>query len=207
MPTLLFPLVMIALVMGASPPTVANVATASQLVSSVPTVAVPLGQLAQRAARVAIHTAGLAPDDSDVDGLATRARLASLLPEISLRATGSQSGVRDYSADTGTVSESDYGPGFSVQGVVTFHLDKLAYSGQEARIERLRIERLEARTRVTQRVIDEVGKWQRATLEERDEPDGSPQHLDAVVRRTNAQMALDVWTGGWFSAFLEGRAR
>ena len=197
MPTLFFPILFI--ILGAF----ADVPTPIQT----PGLIVPLGVLAQRAARVAIRVSGLAATDADVDGLATRSRVASLLPEVSVRGTQTQNGVRDYSADTGTVSQSDYGPGFSIQGVVTFHFDKLAYSGQEGRLERLRLERIEARARISQRVIDEVGKWQRAVAEERAEPDGSPARLDAMVRRTNAQMALDVWTGGWFSAFLDGKAR
>ena len=195
MPTFFFPILFI--VLGAF----ADVPAPPQ-----PLIAVPLGVIAQRAARVAIRVSGLSPTDADVDGLASRARLASLLPEISVRGTHTQNGVRDYSADTGTVSQSDYGPGFSIQGVVTFHFDKLAYSGQETRLERLRLERVEARARISQRVIDEVGKWQEALAEERAEPDGTPAHVNAMVRRTNAQMALDVWTGGWFSAFLDGKA-
>ena len=176
-------------------------------VSPPPAYAVPLGDLALRAAKVAIKTSGLPANDSEVDGILTRARLAGLMPEISIRGTQTETGIMSYSSDTGTVSTSDYGPGFSIQASLTFHFDKLVYSGQEARVERLRMERMDARARITQRVIDEVGKWTKAMAEERYEPEGSPAHVDATVRRTNAQMALDVWTAGWFSAFLDGRSR
>lgn len=200
MPTMFFPLLFVVLgAFAGVPPVPAG--------ESAPVVAIPLGDLAQRAVRVAIQVSGLAPDEHDVDALASRSRAAALLPELSLRGTFTQNGIRDYSADTGTVSESDYGPGISAQAVVTFHLDKLVYSGQESRFERLRMEQIEARARVTQRVIDEIGRWSRALAEERAEYDGSPGRIDAMVRRTNAQMALDVWTGGWFSAFLDGKAR
>jgi hypothetical protein len=170
-----------------------------------PAYTVPLGDLAQRAARVAIRTAGLAQNDDAIDGIATRARLSALLPEVSLRATQTQAGMKDYASDTGTVALSEFGPGFSLQGALVFHLDRLAYSGQETRIERLRMERMEARARITQRVIDEMARWSRAVDEERSNPEGTPAHNDATIRRTNAQMALDVWTAGWFSSFLDGK--
>ena len=177
-----------------------------RVVHAQPVTAVVLGDLAQRAARVALRTAGVPENDGDVDSLASRARASALLPEVSVRLIESAAGAADYVSDTGTLSTSTYGPGLSIMGSLTFHLDKLGYSGQEARLERLRIERREARARITQRIIDEVGKWSRAIAEEHDEPETSPAHLDATIRHQNAQMALDVWTDGWFSAFLAGRS-
>jgi hypothetical protein len=174
---------------------------------TVPVVTVALGDLAIRTVKVALRTAGISERDAEVDRIATRARVSALMPEVSVRATQTEAGIKDYSSDTGTVSTSEYGPGFSLQASLTFHLDKLVYSGQESRIERLRIERMDARTRISQKIIDEIGKWSRALAEERMDVDSQPGHLDAMVRRTNAQMALDVWTGGWFSAFLDGKAR
>jgi hypothetical protein len=172
-----------------------------------PVYAVPLGELAQRTVRVALRTSGFPQDAGEVDRIAARARWAGLMPELSIHGTQTQGGTTNYSSDTGTVSLSQYGPGTSLQASLTFHLDKLVYSGQEWRVERLRVERLEARAKITQRIIDEVARWSRALAEERDEPDGSQARLDAMIRRTSAQMALDVWTDGWFTAFLEGRAR
>ncbi len=144
--------------------------------------------------------------DGDVDALVSRARASALLPEVGFHVIESAAGAADYVSTTGTLSTSTYGPGISLMGSVTFHLDKLGYSGQEARLERLRIERREARMRIGQRIIDEIGKWSRAIAEENDQPEGTPAHLDAVVRHQNAQMALDVWTDGWFSAFLAGKS-
>jgi hypothetical protein len=199
MPPLMFPLVLAALgaVLDIPRPQVVRAEPAE--------VAVSLGDVAQRAARIALRTAGVPGDDADVDALASRARASALLPEVSVRLIESAAGATDYVSDTGTLSTASYGPGLSVMGSMTFHLEKLAYSGQEARLQRLRVERLEMRTRITQRVIDEVGKWARAIAEEHDEPETSPAHLDATIRRANAQMALDVWTGGWFSTFVAGK--
>jgi hypothetical protein len=166
-----------------------------------------LGDIALRAARVAIHTAGLSETDGEIDRMATRARVAALLPEVRLRAMDTSAGPKDYISDTGALATSYYGPSFVIEGSLTFHLDRLAYSGQESRLERLRLERVEARMRVTQKVIDDIARWSKATAEERDSPEGTEQHADATARRIAAQMALDVWTAGWFSEYLEGKAR
>ena len=195
---LAFPLVAIALqvVAPSSPPPAKKETTT-----------IPLGDIAQRAAHIAVKTAGLTESDSEIERMATRARASALLPELRVMAKGVSAGPRDYISDTGTVATSYFGPSYSIEGSLTFHLERLAYSGQEARLERLRLERIEARSRITQRVIDEIARWSKATSEERDSPEGADQHADATARRVAAQMALDVWTGGWFSEYLEGKTR
>lgn len=203
MPPIFFPLVLAVIsALSVAPPVtaVATVATARPTTS----VTVPLGDLAQRAAHVAILHAGLTEGDGEVDRMATRARLSALLPEFRVRAQGTSAGVRDYVSDTGSIATSYLGPSALIEGSLTFHFDRLAYSGQEARLERLRLERIEARARITQKVIDEIARWSKATGEERDSPDGTESRADAIARRVSAQMALDVWTGGWFSQALEG---
>ena len=181
------------------------------IVSDVPrapstTTTVPLGEVAQRAAHIAIRTAGLAVDDLELERMAARARTSALLPELRVRAMDTSAGPRDYISDTGTLATSYFGPSYVVEGSVTFHLDRLVYSGQEARLERLRLERIEARARITQRVIDELSRWSKATAEERDSPEGTEARADAIAKRVAAQMALDVWTAGWFSEYLAGKA-
>ena len=166
---------------------------------------VPLGDIAQHAAHVAIKTAGLTESDSEVDRMAQRARMSALLPELPVRAQGTSAGTREYVTDTGALETSYFGPSGLIEGSLIFHFDKLGYSGQEARLERLRLERIEARARITQRVIDEIARWSKATAEERDTPEGTDARADATARRVSAQMALDVWTAGWFSSTLEGR--
>ncbi|HEY2370256.1 MAG TPA: hypothetical protein VGH87_27860 [Polyangiaceae bacterium] len=194
---LAFPLLTIALQIVSPPPPAPKKETTT----------IPLGDVAQRAARIAVKTAGLTESDAEIERMATRARASALLPEVRVMAKGISAGPRDYVSDTGTVATSYFGPSYSIEGSLTFHLERLAYSGQEARLERLRLERVEARSRITQRVIDEIARWSKATSEERDSPEGTDQHADATARRVAAQMALDVWTAGWFSEYLEGKAR
>jgi hypothetical protein len=169
------------------------------------TTTVPLGEVAQHAARIAIRTAGLSENDLELERMAARARASALLPELRVRAMDTSAGPRDYISDTGTLATSYFGPSYVIEGSVTFHLDRLVYSGQEARIERLRLERIEARARITQRIIDEVSRWSKATAEERDSPEGTEARSDATAKRVAAQMALDVWTAGWFSQYLAGK--
>ena len=196
MPPLLFPLVF---VIASALSAVTPVAQPAQSVSLV-----PLGDIAQRAAREAIRAAGLDATDAEVDRMQSRARASALLPELRVRAQGTSAGTRDYVTDSGALETSYFGPSYLIEGSLVFHLDRLAYSGQEARLERLRLERIEARARITQRVIDEIARWSKATAEERESPEGTDARADATARRVAAQMALDVWTSGWFSSFLEG---
>jgi len=196
MPPLLFPLVF---VIASALSAVTPVAQPAQSVSLV-----PLGDIAQRAAREAIRAAGLDATDAEVDRMQSRARASALLPELRVRAQGTSAGTRDYVTDSGALETSYFGPSYLIEGSLVFHLDRLAYSGQEARLERLRLERIEARARISQRVIDEIARWSKATAEERESPEGTDARADATARRVAAQMALDVWTSGWFSSFLEG---
>lgn len=168
---------------------------------------VAFGDVAQQAARIAVRTAGLDPSDAAVDALASRARWSALLPDLRLSAKDSSGGMHDYVSASGSVTSSYFGPSYELGASLVFHLDKLAYSGQEARLERLRLERIEARARVTQRVIETLARWSRATADERDSPDGTDARADATARRVSAEMALDVYTAGWFSARLAGRAQ
>jgi hypothetical protein len=167
-----------------------------------------LGEIGQRAAREALHVAGLAETDADVDRMATRARSSALLPEVRVRGLATAANARDYvSGSSGDVSTTFYPPSALIEGSLTFHFDRLAYSGQEPRLERLRLERIEARAKLTHRVIDDLTKWSHACFDERDSPEGADSRVDAAARRAAAAMALDVWTGGWFSAFLAGHEK
>jgi hypothetical protein len=159
-----------------------------------------LGALGQQASTEAIRHVGLGASDEQVDALQTRARVSALLPDLRVRGLETAANARDYvSGTTGDVSTTFYPPSQLVEGSLVFHLDRLVYSGQEPRLERLRLERIEARAHLTQRVIEELSRWARACADEAESPAGTDQHADAAARRANAAMALDVWTGGWFS--------
>ncbi len=185
-----FPLIALLTTFFQDPPTV--------VIAACP--AVELGALGQQAASLAIVHAGLGGTDGEVDRMQARARASALLPELRIRGMETAANARDYvSGTTGDVSTTFYPPSALIEGSVVFHLDRLVYSGQEPRLERLRLERIEARAHLTQRVIEELSRWWRACSDETDSPAGTDAHADAAARRANAAMALDVWTGGWFS--------
>ena len=69
-------------------------------------------------------------------------------------------------------------------------------------LERTRLERQDARERVSGRVIDSLFQWQRALLAQRGAFAGSKESIDATLRLAEAEAALDVLTGGWFGAWV-----
>jgi hypothetical protein len=83
---------------------------------------------------------------------------------------------------------------------LTWRLDRLLYAGDEGTLERVRLERLDARTRLATRTLEVLFTWERATLEARQATSGSPEELGARLRASEAQATLDVLTAGWFSA-------
>jgi len=82
---------------------------------------------------------------------------------------------------------------------LTWRFDRLVYEGVEPVVERLRLERLEARARVASKALDALFSWRRALLEMDDALVGSDQELQAQERAAEARATLDVLTDGWFS--------
>jgi hypothetical protein len=82
---------------------------------------------------------------------------------------------------------------------LTWRLDRLVFAGDEPMLERLRLERLDARSRLATRTLETLFTWQRAKVEEGRAESGSPEMIQAQVRAAEAQATLDVLTAGWFS--------
>ena len=82
---------------------------------------------------------------------------------------------------------------------LTWRLDRLIYAGDELTAERLRLERLEARTQLTSKTLEALFNWQRALVDAGDALSGSDQEVQARGRAAEARATLDVLTGGWFS--------
>src|SRR5262249_20142659 len=94
----------------------------------------------------------------------------------------------------------DYaGANLWLEARLTWRLDRLLYADDEPTLERVRLERIDARARVAAKILDLVLQWQRAMLDEKDAPPGTREELDAHVRVMEAEIAVDVLTGGWFS--------
>jgi hypothetical protein len=123
--------------------------------------------------RAAYRAAGL--DRSPARGWVRRARLAGLVPWVSVR-TG-----RNTSWDTGT-PEVDHGMALEVRA--TWRLDRLVFDGRELQAASIEAHRRRERRRLATHVIRLYFTWRRAAT--RDRADEAAAELDAI-------------TDGWFS--------
>jgi hypothetical protein len=157
---------------------------------------------ARECVNAALTASGLGVDDSRIDSLIARARASSWLPETRMRAMR----LWQDANNTTTVAASDTANFYDAIGAnlvlelrLTWRLDRLLYAGDEATLERVRLERLDARSRLATRTLEVLFTWERATLEARQAAAGSPEGRSAFLRAAEAQATLDVLTGGWFS--------
>jgi hypothetical protein len=159
--------------------------------------------VARQAVNAAWKNLGLGVDDSRIDAMISRARTSAALPETRLRVMkvvddSSQVGV--IPTDTSTYDVA--GANLYLEARFTWRLDRLLYADDEPTLERTRIERHDARERVSGRVIDSLFQWQRAVIARRSALAGSKELIDATLRMAEAEAALDVLTGGWFGGWV-----
>ncbi len=159
------------------------------------------GALASGAVRAAWRTAGMDATDARVDEMIARARRSAALPEARLRALRVLNSGENvtYVDSAGHVYET-IGANLSLEARLTWRLDRLLYADDEPTIERVRLERQEARARLGTHVLELLFGWQRALLDLATTPAGSRGEMEAVLRRWEAEIALDVLTAGWFGA-------
>ena len=163
--------------------------------------------LARSAVQAAWRAMGVAPDDARVESMITRARWSALLPETRLRAMR----LLDERASSDVVPEQQRlydssSTGISLEARLTWRLDRLLFADEEPTIERIRMDRHDARMRLAGKVLEALFQWQKAWLEADGSPRGSREELDAVVKAVEAEAALDVLTAGWFTAWRASRA-
>jgi hypothetical protein len=158
--------------------------------------------LAHACVAAAWRASGLGVDDERIDSLVSRSRASAWLPETRLR------GMRllTDAAHTTTLTSADGTTYYDAVGAhlllelrLTWRFDRLLYGGEEASLERVRLERQEARSRLAARTLEALFAWERAAVDEREAIPGSHEALEAVLRASEAKATLDVLTGGWFS--------
>ncbi len=165
--------------------------------------------LARAAIAAAMEHARLDQATSRVERLAGRARVSALLPELRLRVTRQLDDSQvlsptEYDPDrvTATVKASLW-----LEARATFKLDKLVFADEEVALERMREERLEAGKKLRERVLETLFAWQKAQRL-RDDPAAEPDvQLKASLEVIEAEVTLDVLTGGWFSRWKLARDR
>jgi hypothetical protein len=159
--------------------------------------------LARECVAAALRTSGLGVDDTKLDDLVSRARTSAWLPETRMRAMR----LWDDTNNVTTLASTDTANFYDAVGAnlvfelrLTWRFDRLLYAGDEPTIERVRLERQDARTRVATRVLEVLFTWQRAKIAVAEAPAGSRELVEAHLRVAEAVATLDVLTGGWFSA-------
>jgi hypothetical protein len=160
--------------------------------------------LARQVVRAAWLTAGLGSDDARLDALVRRARASALLPEMRVRAARTDD-VREASSDVTDESartSATLGARIYLEGRLTWRLDRLVFADEEPGIERIRLERVELRSRLAGRALEALFAWQRAELDAR-----AGDSAEAALRLLEAETTLDVLTGGWFGAWRGEKAR
>lgn len=146
--------------------------------------------------------------EARLDGLATRARTASALPELSLRAARStDQSLRLSPADGRTLDATQTGGvDLLFEARASWRLDRLVFADEELRVEALRNDRAQRRDRLVALVLERLFAWQRArtklVLAEL-EPDA---RLVLELEQAEAELALDVLTAGFFGERLRRRA-
>jgi hypothetical protein len=161
--------------------------------------------LARDCVAAALRTLGLGADDERIDAMVARARSSALLPETRLRAMR----LWDDANHTTTLSTTDgtnyydaVGANLVLEVRLTWRLDRLVYAGDEPTLERIRLERQDARSRVATRTLDVLFAWQRARADVQEAPFESREALEAELRLSQSRATLDVLTGGWFSEWV-----
>jgi hypothetical protein len=146
------------------------------------------------------RASGIGADDERLDAMISRARISAILPETRLRVMRRITDELDEPLPT---SSSYYYPPDSVdtwlEARFTWRLDRLLFVDEEPAVERLRIDRSEARVRIATRVLAVLAEWQRAWVDLHSVPADAPASLDATMRLSEAEATLDVFTAGWFS--------
>lgn len=160
--------------------------------------------LARAAVRAAWRAHGVA-DLELLDRMRSRAQTSALLPEARFRMARDwdQSYRLTPTTDDPYRLQETNGGGRSIEGRLTWKLDRLLFVDEELSMERLRLHRVRLRGQLAGQVLTALFDWQRARLAQSDPALDDAQHLEAVVRESEAAAMLDVLTAGWFSAWLE----
>jgi hypothetical protein len=158
--------------------------------------------IARACVAAAFRASGLGAGDERIDAVEARARASAVLPETRLRVMRLWTDA-SHATTLATTDATDYyaaiGANLVLEGRLTWRLDRTVYAGDEPTLERVRLERAEARAKLAERTLQSLFAWARAGLDAREAPEGSREQAEALLRVAEAEATLDVLTGGWFS--------
>jgi hypothetical protein len=165
-----------------------------------PLLAAPvLSQLARDCSAAALRALHAAERRGELQGMAARSRSSALLPELRLRAARAQ----DESLRLTPTSDDPYkftqdgGDDLVFEARATWKLNRLVFADEEIAIKRLELEQERSAERVSARVLALVLAWHEAVSRLRADDAGTRARAD--FDRLEAEVALDVLTGGWFA--------
>lgn len=96
------------------------------------------------------------------------------------------------------------GSDLRLEGELRWQFDRLVFASEEVPIERMRLVLEQQRQRGMLDLLEWVFRWQVAVMQ-RSDPDLSPnKRLEAHLTAEQTAGALDVLSGGWFSAHVPG---
>jgi hypothetical protein len=176
---------------------------APETVSPSPAALLVAPALARACVAAAWRASGLGSDDERIDSIVARSRTSALLPDARIRAMRlltDTSRTTTLATTDGTNYYDALGANLVLELRLTWRLDRLVFAGDEPTLERLRIERRDARTHLATRTLEVLFAWQRAAITLRQAVVGSSEQIEAQLRMGETEATLDVLTGGWFSA-------
>lgn len=186
----------------AEKPAVVEAAKAAEPASAVAVRVSP--RLARSCVIAAWRAQGWQTDD-DLERMVARMRWSALLPEVRVRAARGWDESFRLTPTDGDPYRTQQATGTSgwLEGRLTWRLDRALFADEELQVERARVQRTEARARLTGRVLAALFDWQRAIAAAADPIQTAQEHVTAVIAQAEAEATLDVLTGGWFGKWLE----
>jgi hypothetical protein len=159
-----------------------------------------LARLARDAVRAALRAHDVASNRSELEGLGRRARFSAALPELRLRAVGSNDQSQRL---TPTIEDPERytvtsGNDLLLEASATWKLNRLVFADEEIAIERLELEREKGVAKLSERVVERLFDWHRAFSCLSNTEPTSKLHGRCELERLEAEVELDVLTGGWF---------
>jgi hypothetical protein len=169
--------------------------------------AADLSRLCRDSVAAALRAAGLPEQQRDLSGMAARSRSSALLPELRLRVARAQDEALRLTptADDPYRFTQDGGDDLVLEARGTWKLDRLIFADEEIAIGRLGLERERMVERLSARIVSLVIAWHHAVSGAQSQDEKTRSR--AEFERLEAEVTLDVATGGWFRANAERTLR
>jgi hypothetical protein len=138
--------------------------------------------------------------------MAARTRSSAAFPELILRAARSTD--QSLKLTPAVDDPSHYSEGGAaalwLEARLIWHLDRLVFDRDEIAVERLWNEREGVAAKLSERVMELLFAWERATLRANDDGASPDDRAEASLEKAESEVLLDVITAGWFARTRAG---